>query len=74
MHKEVTHKSSGQQSRYSCFRCANGCVHVVADNIMITLSQEQFVGFAQAIENFLQTIASENDTLMEHTYRKSVVM
>jgi hypothetical protein len=74
MHKEMTHKSSTQQNRYSCFRCANGCIHVVADNIMITLSQEQFVGFAQAIENFLQTIASESDTFLEPVYRKSVVM
>lgn len=74
MHKEMTHNSSTQKNRYSCFRCANGCIHVVADNVMITLSQEQFVGFAQAIENFLQTITSENDAFTEHNYQKSVVM
>jgi hypothetical protein len=74
MHKEMTHTSSTQKNRYSCFRCANGCIHVVADNIMVTLSQEQFVDFAQAIENFRQTITSENDAFTEHSHQKSVVM
>jgi hypothetical protein len=74
MRQEIAHQSSGRQNRYSCFRCANGCVHVVADNLMITLSQEQFFGLAKAIDNFLQTIASESDEFVEQDFGNSLVM
>jgi hypothetical protein len=74
MHQETGDKSPHQRNRYSCFRCASGCIHIVADNVMITLSQEQFLGFAQAIDNVLQTIEPESKVFTGRTYAKPVIM
>lgn len=61
--------------RYSCFRCANGCIHIVADNLMFSLSREQFLCFADAICDFIRDLQrEEEDLLLKQAFTQATVM
>ena len=48
--------------QYRCFRCSNGCIHVVFGNTMINLSQSQFLALFDALAALLIQLQAEGAT------------
>ena len=51
-----THQAPHSQ----CFRCPNGCVHVVCGNTSLTLTPIEFLVLAEAINALRQQLRSES--------------
>ncbi len=66
-HREET------QSRYSCFRCRGGAVHIVCGNLMVMLTPEQFLALAESVKDMQQQIQEEAG-IDGTTYTKQMVM
>ncbi len=68
------HDASDERKPYACFRCPNGCIHVVANNVMLTLSEEQFVHLTRAINHFIGQLQNDDRVMFDGAYAKTVVM
>lgn len=45
--------------QYRCFRCHNGCIHIVCGNTTINLNESQFLALFDAITEMQLQIQSE---------------
>lgn len=67
-HHEVAPKSY-------CFRCSNGCIHVVCGNIALTLEPLDFLVLAEAINALRQELKQETKSAdSPYAYKESLVM
>ena len=58
-----------------CFRCANGCIHVVCGNIALTLKPLDFLVLAEAINALRQELKQETKSAdRPYAYTESLVM
>lgn len=66
--------SSGAPARYHCFRCRSGSIHVVCGNVVLMLTPDQFLAFAQGVAEMRQEIWEEVNVSPALTYPDSAVM
>lgn len=67
------HQPSGLPE-YKCFRCTNGCIHLVCGNTILTLTPEQFLGLADSVMVVRFVVLADDEMIGSFTDEKAVVM
>ena len=62
------------ESGYRCFRCQSGCVHMVCGPMMLTLAPDQFLVFADKVNEVRQRMLEENDFEQVPSHASHLVM
>lgn len=59
-----------------CFRCTNGCIHVVCGNVTLTLKPLDFLVLAEAINALRVELKEESKQAngVSHPYTESLMM
>lgn len=72
----MTTDQSESKLHSDCYRCPNGCVHIVCGNTTITLAPSDFLILADAIDTMREALREENQdfTTTSLTDADSVVM
>ena len=69
------HHAAAPHSR--CFRCQDGCIHLVCGNTMMTLTHVEFLILAESISALRRQLKEENKRALEatpHTRADSFMM
>ena len=70
----MNHQDQSVESGYRCFRCQSGCVHMVCGHTMLTLPPEEFLRFADMVNDMKRRMTEETDFLRTFPKSSEIVM
>ena len=59
---------------YRCFRCEDGCVHIICGNVMLTLRPANFLALAETVGDMRRRIQEESELLALRKHSSNSVM
>lgn len=69
--KEITPELT---QHYRCVRCQNGCIHLVCGNVMLALSEEQFLALFDSVSEIYDQLQTEAGVAPPHIHSTQIVM
>jgi hypothetical protein len=59
---------------YRCFRCNNGCIHLVCGNTMLTMTSDQFLSLADSVNIVRFVVLADDEPPAAFTDESTIVM
>ncbi len=69
--KEITPETT---RHYRYMRCQNGCIHLVCGNLMLALSEEQFLALFDSASEVYDQLQTEAAVASPHIHSTRIVM